>query len=257
VTYLWAIVMGVVQGLTEFLPVSSSGHLAFLGSFLKGFRPPGIAYEVLLHGATLLVVLIFYRRRVLGILTGFFRGEGGVERRLVFLLVIGSIPLVLAAVILGEKVEELFQSLKVVGAMWIVTALLLFIANASGAGRKDLEQITWKDALLIGFAQAFALMPGISRSGATICVALLLGVRGGAAAEFSFLLAIPAIGGALILKARGIGDIMEAPYICGAVAAFISGLIAIYLLLKVIKQRKLIYFAVYCLVLGLITLVML
>ena len=141
--------------------------------------------------------------------------------------------------------------------MWVVTAVLLMLGHFARRDERGLEQLGLKDAVIIGCAQALAIMPGVSRSGATIAVALMLGLRSTAAAEFSFLLAIPAILGALVLEWREIGGIMEAPYVCGSAAAFFSGILAIYILLSVLRRKKLLYFAVYCLVLGLITLVML
>lgn len=256
-TYLWSIILGVVQGLTEFLPVSSSGHLALFGSFLKGFRPPGIAYEVLLHGATLLAILIYFRRRISWLIKGVFAKEEKASRRVVLLLVVGTVPAACAGALFKSEIESLFASPRIVGAMWIVTAGLLVLGHFARRDERGLEQLGLKDAVLIGCAQALAIMPGVSRSGATIAVALMLGLRSAAAAEFSFLLAVPAILGALLLEWREMAGIMEAPYVCGAAAAFFSGILAIYILLSALRRKKLLYFAFYCLVLGVATLILL
>ena len=256
-SFVQAIFMGIVQGLTEFLPVSSSGHLVFFESFFKGFRPPGIAYEVLLHGATLLAILIYFRRRISELLKGVFAKKGTAARKVILLLAVGTVPAACAGVLFKSGIESLFTSPRLVGAMWVVTAVLLFLGHIARRDERGFEQLGLKDAVLIGCAQALAIVPGISRSGATISVALMLGLRSGAAAEFSFLLAVPAILGALLLEAREMGGLMEAPYVCGAAAAFLSGLLAIYLLLSALRRKKLLYFALYCLVLGAVTLILL
>nr|BAL57761.1 undecaprenyl-diphosphatase [uncultured Acetothermia bacterium]BAL59089.1 undecaprenyl-diphosphatase [Candidatus Acetothermum autotrophicum] len=254
------ILLGLLQGLTEFLPISSSGHLA-LAEQLFRIHKPGIVFDIFVHFGTLLSVLWVFRTRVLRLVLAPVRG--GEDLRLLGVLIIGSIPTGVLGLALDSMAEAAFALSGAVGLGLLVTAGVLFFADgrAHPARAKALEQITWKDALWIGFAQGIAVMPGISRSGSTIAMGLLCGLRRTDAAEFSFLLFIPAIVGATLLK---LGEAFSNPgahaalwgsYLAGTAVAFLSGIIAIRFLLKFLRERRLTPFAVYCLLLGLLALV--
>lgn len=248
--------LGLVQGLTEFLPVSSSGHLAIAQHFLPGFEQPGLLFDVLLHAATTLAVIIYFRQDIWKLLSCFFRKDPYAidDRHTFWMIVLGSIPT--AIIGLGGKdfFEGLFENLFVIGCMLLVTATLLVLAEKirrkQGRGLADLKA---SDALLVGVVQGLAIIPGISRSGSTIACLLLRGVDGETAARFSFLLALPAVGGAMLLSLKDLQHITssELPaYGVGALVAFVSGLFAIRWLMDVVRRRRLIGFAVYCLLVG-------
>jgi len=246
------LILGVVQGLTEFLPVSSSGHLVLAQRVLH-LDPPGTLVEATLHLGTLIAVLFVFRRDIVRLLSALFiRGE---ERMEVGRLAIATVPIALVGFLLRARIEQAFSSVLLVGICLLVTAGILFLADrASRSTRRSSVRLF--DALLIGFAQAAALLPGISRSGATIGTGLLLGIRGSQAARFSFLLAIPAILGAGAFKlyvALGEPAVTEAAWgglLLGAVAAALVGALAIKGLLAVIARGKLKAFGIYCAVVG-------
>ena len=253
---LHAILLGILQGLTEFLPVSSSGHLAIAQHFLPGFEQPGVLFDVLLHVGTILAVLIAFRREVWQLARAPFARdeEARVGRRILFLLVVGSIPTAIIGLAFKDFFVSMFERITVVAAMLLVTGALLLWANwmQRRDGRKA-DRLTLWDALLTGVAQGCAVMPGISRSGATIAALLLRGVDGETAARFSFLLALPAVGGAALLSLKdlppGSFDALPA-YLAGMAAAFVTGLLAIRWLLGVVRRRRLAGFALYCWLVG-------
>ncbi len=253
---LHAILLGILQGLTEFLPVSSSGHLAIAQHFLPGFEQPGVLFDVLLHVGTILAVLIAFRRDIWQLARApFVRGEDArVGRRMLLLLVAGSVPTAIIGLTFKDFFVSMFERITVVAAMLLVTGALLLWANwmQKRDGRKA-ERLTLWDALLTGIAQGCAVMPGISRSGATIAALLLRGVDGETAARFSFLLALPAVGGAALLSLKDLppGAFTDLPaYLAGMAAAFITGLLAIRWLLGVVRRRRLAGFALYCWLVG-------
>lgn len=250
-TLTHALLLGVLQGATEFLPVSSSGHLAITQHLLTGFSQPGILFDVLLHVGTMLAVILYFRRELAALAASPFRGEAArTERRVLLLLVLGSLPTALIGLTFKDFFEGLFHNIPLVGLMLLVTGTLLFVAERlrRQQGRTE-EQLTIGDALLVGAVQGLAIIPGISRSGSTIAALLLKGVDGETAARFSFLLALPAIFGAAILS---LGDLEGVPagklplYLAGTGVAFLTGLASIHLLLGVIRRRRLAAFAVYC-----------
>jgi len=251
------LILGVVQGLTEFLPVSSSGHLV-LAQRVFHLDPPGTLVEATLHLGTLIAVLLLFRRDIVQLLRGLFiRGK---ERMEVGRLVIATVPIALVGFLLRTQIEQAFSSVLLVGVCLLVTAGILFLADrASRSTRRS--SIRLFDALLIGFAQAAALLPGISRSGATIGAGLLLGVRGSQAARFSFLLAIPAIlgaGGFRLYTALGEPAASEVAWgglLLGAVAAALIGALAIKWLLAVIARGRLKAFGIYCAAVGVVAIV--
>ena len=252
-TILQAAFLGLVQGLTEFLPVSSSGHLAIAQHFLPNFEQPGLLFDVLLHAGTMAAVVLYFRQDLLKLLLCCRPGGNADDRRVLLLLILASVPTAIIGLAAKDLVEQLFEVMPVVGAMLLVTGLLLFYAGkAQGSGR-EMAQMNKLDALLVGIAQGLAVMPGISRSGSTIGCLLLRGISADAAARFSFLLALPAVGGATLLQLKDLSQVAsgELPaYLIGTLVAFASGLVAIRLLLSVLRRRRLGGFALYCLLLG-------
>lgn len=235
------LVLGLVQGLTEFLPVSSSGHLV-IGRTLFGLESDSIAFEVALHGATLLAVLAFFRRRIVAVV----RGEAPVYFAK---LMLGSVPIIVGALLFRSAIEAWFGSpLLVAGFLAVTGTALLTLGLRRDRGGSAVEP-GWVAAIVIGCAQALALAPGISRSGATIVAALWLGMAPAAAAEFSFLLGIPAIAGAIVFESGAIrAAIGEASvgYGFGMVAAFVSAIGAIALVFRALAASRLHHYGVYC-----------
>ena len=250
-----AALLGLVQGLTEFLPVSSSGHLAIAQHFLPGFEQPGLLFDVLLHAATTLAVIIFFRKDVWKLLSCFFRKDAYAldDRHTFWMLVLGSIPTAIIGLSFKDFFEGLFENLLVIGCMLLVTAVFLILAEKVRKDGRGLAQLNAKDALLVGIVQGFAIIPGISRSGSTIACLLLRGIDGESAARFSFLLALPAVGGAMLLSLKDLDQVSGADlpaYGLGALVAFVSGLFAIRLLMDVVRRKRLVGFAIYCLLVG-------
>lgn len=256
-----AVLLGLVQGLTEFLPVSSSGHLA-IGQALLGIRSPGIAFEVLVHFATLVVIMAAFRRET-GLLVGAAARlprlilQGGLRRalaqegdvRLLALVALGSVPAGVAGLLVRDVVGELFADVRAVGWALLVTGALLWASDRARPGRNALLVITPAQALVVGIAQACALVPGISRSGATIVAGLFAGLSREAAAGFSFLLAIPAILGATFLELKDFAaDGVPLPagaVLAGMAAAGLAGYGALRMLLRFVRAGRLSWFAYY------------
>ena len=255
---IWeAIVVGIVQGLSEFLPISSSGHIA-LTQFLLGVRvageevEPDITFELVLHIGTFLSVVIYFRRRLFDLFLSLFQKERTEERKTIVLLIIATIPATVAYLAFKDFFEGAYNNPVLVGIFLLVTGAVLLLPKWYRA--KETE-FGLKQALWMGIAQAFAVLPGISRSGSTITAGLMSGSRPAKAAEFSFLMFLPAIGGGMLLKADELLNIAKSDagmaYGAGFLAAFLSGLLAVYLVLSAIKRGKLEYFAYYCFVAGL------
>jgi undecaprenyl-diphosphatase len=254
-TLLQAIFLGFIQGLTEFLPVSSSGHLAIAQHFLPGFDQPGVLFDVLLHLGTMLAVILYFRREIGNLLSSPFRqGEDArLHRRLLTLLLAGSVPTAVIGLTFKDFFESLFENIPLVALMLLVTGTLLFISEKFRRGNRQEEQLTLIDALVVGTVQGCSIIPGISRSGSTIAVLLLRGVDGETAARFSFLLALPAVFGATLLSLRHLQDVTTAElslYLAGTGVAFIAGMLSIHCLMAVIRRRRLFAFAVYCWLAG-------
>jgi undecaprenyl-diphosphatase len=246
-----SILLGILQGLTEFLPVSSSGHLVLAQELLAGFDGPAAAFDVLLHGGTLVAVLIYFRSDLVRIARDLGRpADGG--WRLPALLVLGSIPAGVVGVFLSDMIEPLFSSPKVAAGGLLVTACILVVAwRKRGSGYKSLVGLTVYSSFLIGLAQALAIVPGISRSGSTIAMGMFIGLSGKEAARFSFLLSIPAISGALILESGVLAETgLPLSYLAGALSAALVGWASIALLMKLLDRENLLPFAVYCLAIG-------
>lgn len=251
-----ALILGLVQGLTEYLPVSSSGHLA-IGSHLFGLEgAENLAFTVLVHVATVMSTLVILWSEIDWIVRGLFKCELNAETKYALNIVVSMIPIGIVGVFFKDTVEEIFGSgLLVVGCMLLVTAVLLTFSYYAKPRQK--EHIGWRDALIIGLAQACAVMPGLSRSGSTIATGLLLGNKKENLAQFSFLMVIPPILGEALLDVmkavKGedtFGEIDTLPLVVGFVAAFLSGCVACRWMIDIVKKGKLVYFGIYCAIAG-------
>lgn len=249
-SFLDALILGIVQGLTEFLPVSSSGHLVIAEALLK-VKQPGINLELLVHLGTLLSVMIYFRAQIFRLIKSLFVKEMRQERRIILLLIIGTIPAGLAGVLLKDFFESTFSNPLETSIELIITGGILFLPRLVKAGTAGL---TIPTVIWMGIGQAIAIFPGISRSGSTIVAGMLAGVKPAEAAEFSFLLSIPAIAGAIVLGIPDMASIsanLVMPYLLAVVASFLSGLVAVYWVLRAVKRGKFEYFAYYCFAIGL------
>lgn len=266
-----AVILGGVQGLTEFLPVSSSGHLVLFQALL-GLKESMLVFDIAVHWGTLAAVFVFFKKDILllisetlGFLQGMFLGAGKPEAlfvkfpyaRVSFLIILATFPAVLAGVFLKDYFETHFHHLGLVSAAWMVTAVLLYQTRRTFVVRmENLAALTLPAALLIGVAQAIAITPGISRSGITIVTAIFLGLQRDQAARFSFLLGIPAILGAGILNLKeGIQFFGDYPFelMTGFITSALVGYFAILFLLKIIQKEKFYLFSYYCGSLGLLS----
>ena len=255
-TWWQGLVLGLVQGLTEFLPISSSGHLV-VAEAAFGLTTPGVLLEVVLHIATLLAVVVVYWHRLADLLVGVIRGRKSAWRY-AGLLLVGSIPAGLVGFLLQDRIEHAFESLITVGINFVVTALILW-STRWALRRGTAGEPSISSAFGIGIAQSLAILPGISRSGSTIAAATWLGMDAVRAAEYSFLLAIPAIMGAGLLQVISLSDeavtIASGPLMIGFVAALVSGVLAIKFLIVLLRKEAFHRFAPYCLALGIMTIV--
>lgn len=249
-TWWQGIALGLVQGLTEFLPVSSSGHLVVAEALLD-FQSAGVAFEVALHLATLLSVVIVYREAIQRELTGLVRRDPAAWR-LAGLLLLASVPAAVVGIGFKPLVERAFDSLTVVGLGFLATAAALWTSRRAPA--RDLP-VTARTALLIGLAQAVAVLPGVSRSGSTIVVALWCGLAPARAAEFSFLMAVIVIAGSGVLEARHLeGMPMSAGFLLAFLGALVSGVFAIRFLVWLLRRAQFHRFAGYVAAVGILTL---
>lgn len=259
-TWFEALILGLIQGLTEYLPVSSSGHLA-IGSALFGIEgEENLAFTIIVHVATVLSTLVILWEEIEWIFKGLFKFQMNDETRYVINIIVSMIPIGIVGVFFKDKVEAIFGSgLLVVGCCLLVTALLLSFSYYYKPRQK--EKISLKDAFIIGLSQACAVLPGLSRSGTTIATGLLLGNSKEKLAQFSFLMVIPPILGEALLDAIKMmkgediaGDIPAISLIVGFLAAFVSGCVACKWMINIVKKGKLIYFAIYCAIAGAVTL---
>ena len=260
---LKAILVGIVQGLTEFLPVSSSGHIVIAQNLLglDFGDDENLLFAIVLHFATALSTIVIFRNDIIEIFKGLFQFKWNEEFQFSLKIVLSMIPAALVGVLLKDQLEALFSNLLVVGIMLLVTACLLFFADKAKSTTKD---VSFKDALIIGIAQGCAaLLPGLSRSGSTISTSIILGDDKSKAARFSFLMVLPLIFGAIakmfldMQKTGGLESINITPLdlIAGFLAAFIAGLFACKWMINIVKQAKLAYFSVYCLIVGVIVII--
>lgn len=255
---LWlAALLGIVQGLTEFIPVSSTAHLR-LAPALLGQPDPGAAYTAVLQLGTLAAVLAYFARDLLALPAAMLKDPSSPDGRLPLLIAAGTVPIVIVGLLLKKHVETDLRSLYVIAGALIGIGLVMATIDRYAAGRAEhrpLAAITYTDAILIGLAQTLALVPGVSRSGATICMTLLLGFSRSDAARFSFLLSIPAIAGAGIFEARdafrGLGGDAVPALLLGTSTAAVSGYLSIAWLIKWLGSHDLIGFAIYRVLAGL------
>ncbi len=257
-----ALVLGLIQGFTEYLPVSSSGHLA-IGSHLFGINgADNLTFTIMVHVATVLSTLVILWKEIDWIFKGLFKFEMNAETKYALNIIVSMIPVGIVGVFFKDKVEEVFGSgLLIVGIMLLVTALLLTFSYY--AKPRQRENISLWHAFLIGVGQALAVLPGLSRSGTTIATGLLLGNKKEQMAQFSFLMVIPPIlGEALLDLLKGLsgkeplGGIETLPMVIGFVAAFVSGCLACKWMINIVKKGKLIYFGIYCAIAGLLTIIL-
>ncbi|MDL2328342.1 undecaprenyl-diphosphate phosphatase [Desulfosarcina sp. OttesenSCG-928-A07] len=268
---LEAMILGAVQGLTEFLPVSSSGHLV-LFQHLFGIEEPALFFDICLHGGTLLAVVVVFFREIMELLTTLITLPARLKKagslsllwqtdpafRMAVCIVTGSIPTGILGILFKDRVHQLFASPMLVGGMLILTGALLWMTRRVQKQGRPVLQMTLKDAVVIGVVQGMAIIPGISRSGSTISAALFLGVDREAAGRYSFLLSIPAILGALVLglvSPELETTISIKALLLGSVVAAIVGWLALVVLLRVVSRGRLYWFAPYCWLAGLVTLV--
>jgi undecaprenyl-diphosphatase len=270
-SWIEAILLGIVQGLTEFLPVSSSGHLA-IGKALFGIETADLSFEVIVHAATVLATIVVFWKDILALLQGLFKFKFNAETRYICLILLSMIPVFIVGMFFKDQVESIFGSgLLVVGFALLVTAFLLFLSetlevrravqagNGGGQAGNGGQKMTWKSALWMGLAQAVAVIPGLSRSGSTIATGLICGVKKEEVTRFSFLMVLIPILGEAFLDVVG-GDFVQSsvgvlPLILGFLAAFVSGLFACRVMIAMVKKARLRWFALYCAIVGLICIV--
>lgn len=266
-------ILGLIQGISEFLPISSSGHLSIVGQ-LMGFDPEAdnlLSFNILLHVATLAAVFIVYRKDIwemvkafFGMVKDLFTGKGlrlkeFMYRRLIVMLIVATIPATIAAFFLGDIIEN--PALWQIGIFLIITAILLFLSEKLSGGNTDIEKMSNKRALGVGCFQALGTLPGISRSGSTIVGGLFCGLNKATAVRFSFLMSIPAILGALVLDIKDMITMQSQslpflPVVIGMITAAVSGYFAIKFLLKLVEKSKLSYFSIYCVAAGIFAIIL-
>ena len=261
-----ALILGLVQGLTEFLPVSSSGHLA-IGKALLGVEPAGdLIFEVTVHAATVLATIVVFRKQIWKLLCGLFKFKYNDETDYIAKLCVSMIPVFVVGMFFKDKVEAAFNSLRVVGIALLVTAILLVLSDylsrrVSAAVRESRNGISFWQAFLVGVGQACAVLPGLSRSGTTISTGLLSGVRRENMAMFSFLMVLVPILGETFLDLVG-GDMAAStvgtlPLLIGFAAAFVSGLFACRVMIALVRKAQLRWFGLYCALVGVAVLIFL
>lgn len=262
--WIEAALLGLVQGLTEFLPISSSAHLRIVGSFLPNASDPGAAFTAITQLGTETAVIVYFWRDIVRIVRAWFGSlTGKVERnnpdaRMGWLVILGSLPIIVLGLLFQDQIESVLRSMWIVATMLIVFGMILAVADAIGKQERDLTQLTYKHGILYGFAQAMALIPGVSRSGGTITAGLLMGYTREAAARYSFLLAIPAVFGSGLYQLyktvsnEGLAGPYGLPEIALAtVIAFVVGYVIIGWFLKFVSTRSYRLFVWYRILLGL------
>jgi len=241
-----SIILGIVQGFTEFLPVSSSGHLVIIQSLIPNFSQPGVLFDVILHFGTLFSIIFYFRKKL----------PLYINPRYIGLLVVGTIPAVLFGFLFKDRIEGLFSSVRLVGFALILTGLFnLYIDRL----KTNTSKISNKNALITGMFQALAIVPGVSRSGSTILASVAQKIDKKAAAEFSFILSVPAVLGANVLEFfsnRSVIAVNLPGLIFGFLAAFVSGILAIKLVFGVISKKKFEYFGYYCFIIAIIAIIL-
>ncbi|MAP01775.1 MAG: UDP-diphosphatase [Flavobacteriales bacterium] len=257
--WLQAIILGIIQGLTEFLPVSSSGHLELAKVVFNSdySSKESLLMTVVLHFATAISTIVIFRKEVVSIIAGLFSKNDNTQRVFSFKIIISMLPAAVVGVFWNDLIESLFnEQVLLVGIMLIVTALVLYLADKSKPTAID---VSYRNSFVIGVAQAIAILPGISRSGATIAISVLLGVDKESAARFSFLMVVPLIFGKIAKDLFSddlvVSSIDAIGLSFGFIAAFITGLFACKLMISLVKKSKLVYFSIYCSIIGIAAIV--
>lgn len=256
-----ALILGLVQGLTEFLPVSSSGHLVIFRELLGAEAPQDLIFEITVHVATALATIVIFRKQIIDLLQGLFKFKYNSQTDFILKLVVSMIPVAIVGFFFKDKVEALFSSLLVVGCALLVTAVLLFLSDRVRPSVKPrvTGDVTYGQALIMGLGQAFAVIPGLSRSGTTISAGLLSGASRNKVAEFSFLMVlVPILGEAFLDLVKGdaaASSIGTLPLAIGFIAAFVSGLFACKAMIALVKKAGLKWFALYCAIVGLVVII--
>jgi len=251
-----ALFLGIVQGLTEFLPISSSAHIRIVGAFMPNANDPGAAFTAITQIGTELAVLIYFRRDIIKILRAWFKRDGSADARLGTLIIIGTLPIIILGYLGQDYITNNFRSLWLIASTLIIFGLILGFADRVGRSQKDLTTLNARDGLIYGFAQSLALIPGVSRSGATIALGRFLGYKREAALRYSFLLALPAVfGSGLYELKKALGDSSVSVYsmpeiLIATVTAFIIGYAVIAWLMKYISTKSFTPFVIYRVVLG-------
>lgn len=266
--YIEAIVLGLVQGLSEFLPISSSGHLAVLQSLFEINEDKVIFFAVLLHIGTLVSIFVVYHKDIYALIKelfllfkDIFTGKGlrikeRPIRKLGIMIIVSSIPTAIMGILFSDYIDKIFGSLTVIAICWIITGFILLFSEKLKNNKKEIESMKYRNAIFIGICQGFAIMPGISRSGSTIVGSLVTGLKREFAVEFAFLISIPAILGSAILEfpkaiKAGIEPSTIGPMIVGFLVAAISGYFAITTMIKIVSKHKMRYFSYYVWIIGL------
>lgn len=260
------IILGIVQGLTELFPVSSSAHLVILQSFLPDFHQPGVAFDAMLHLGTLFAVAFYFRVDIWSMLKSLLPQQGTITsdntdittlRKIIIFLIIGTIPAAFLGFLFKDYIHGIFGSAQAAAFFLIITGFLLFFSDRVKDARRNEKDMNLTDSILIGLAQAVSLLPGISRSGATITAGIFRKLNRFTAARFSFLLSLPAISGAVILESSYFKQIPSSEillYLVGFICSMIAGFISLKLFFLVIREARLKFFAYYCWIFGLFTL---
>ncbi len=269
-SWLEAVLLGTLQGLTEFLPVSSSGHLT-LAKELFGIDSSNLSFEVAVHAATVLSTIVVFRKTIWDLLKGFFKFKYNPQMDYLLKIAVSMVPILVVGLFFKDYVEQIFGSgALVVGIMLIVTSLLLSISDhvarkrekVSKDGKEVGKEVGYKEAAIIGVAQAIAVLPGLSRSGTTIATGLLCGVKKSAMAQFSFLMVLVPILGEAFLEllsgefAAGASGISGGVLFVGFLSAFVSGFLACKWMINIVRRAKLFYFAIYCAIAGILSIVL-
>lgn len=248
ISYLQAILLGIIQGITEWLPVSSSGHLVLLQQYFKLDVP--VAFDVILHVGTLIVIFLVFGKDILAIFKSLLSWQWDQNTKLLLFIILASIPTGIIGLVFHDWLIGLFSSILAVGIALLFTGTIVYLSKFSVSNKK----LTWWKSVVIGVVQGLAIIPGISRSGSTISFGLLMGVNRSQIAKFSFLLSVPAILGAAILEGKDLVLVNIGPMIIGTLTSVIVGYFALKYLLGLIKQGKFYYFSYYCWALGLVVL---
>src|SRR4030066_601775 len=258
-----AVLLGIVQGLTELFPVSRSAHLVILQSFFPDFQQPGVAFDVVVHLGTLVAVVIYFRSEIWNIVRAILphnfansspENNYSAARKLLILIIIGTIPVVFFGLLFQEKIHEIFDSARTAALFLIVTGFLLFFSDKIKTTERAEKDMNITDSILIGLAQSVALLPGISRSGATITMGIFRGINRTTAARFSFLLSLPAVCGAVILEWPFIKQIPSSEiwlYFIGFICAMLAGLLSLKLFFLIFREARLKFFSYFCWVFAL------